>query len=206
MHAASYDKPVIGLVGGIGSGKSLAASMLSEIGCAVIDADRIGHELLSRPAVRQALCQQFGDGILTADGQVDRRALAKAAFADAASHRALNGIVHPLLRKELASRIAEAKAGDAPAIVVDAALLLDTDWHELCDRIVFVDAPPDQRRRRVAETRSWSAEELERRENLQKPLDFKRRIADHILCNNSSESHLRQQVRLMVQQMLRPKQ
>lgn len=197
-------KPVIGLIGGIGSGKSEVAHLLGELGCDVIDADRIGHELLRRPDVLEELVGRFGPGIREADGSIDRPTLAARAFGDAEAHAALNAIMHPPLRAELVGRIEAFYAGSAPAAVLDAALLLETDWHELCDRIVFVDAPYEDRLRRAVASRGWTKEQFEARENCQKALDIKRSRADDVLDNSSSVSHLRRQVRLLYQRVVNP--
>lgn len=197
-------QPVIGLVGGVGSGKSLVASMLHDLGCRIVSADRIGHELLAAPQIIASLTERFGQGILDADGAVDRSAVARIVFGSAEALADLNTIVHPPLKAELTRRIGEYRAdpGFDGAIVLDAALLLDTDWHELCDVIVFVDAPLETRLERVRADRGWSGEELARREKNQKSLDLKRSNSDHIVRNNSSVSHLRQQVCLFYQRIV----
>ncbi len=206
MTQTDQPRRIIGLTGGVGSGKSLVAQMFAELGCPVIDADKVGHALLAKPEIIAALAERFGDGILATDGGVDRQALSAQAFIDDTTVAALNAITHPALRAELVRQIhAPADLNSGPAIVLDAALLLETDWHELCDVLIFVDAPLPDRQRRVAAQRGWPAEELARRENLQKTLDFKRSRSDHILRNNSGVSHLRQQVRLVHHSIVHPK-
>jgi len=199
-------RSVIGLIGGIGSGKSLVAGMLRELGCHVIDADAVGHSLLERPEIVRDLVERFGIAIVGPDGKVVRSVLGSQAFANRESLSRLNRIVHPPLRAELSRRIEEfrADASAGKALVLDAALLLETDWHELCNVLVFVDAPREQRSRRVAQDRGWSAAELDRRENLQKPLDMKRERSLYILENSSSVSRLRRQVRLLYQCLVDP--
>ena len=201
MQSESPSRLVVGLIGGIGSGKSLAAEMFCEQGCDVIDADKIGHALLERQDIVAALVDRFGGDILDGDGRIDRQVLGERAFVDSASIDALNAVIHNPLRLELQRRIAELNHSDPPGglIVVDAALLLETDWHELCDTLVFVDSPYPQRLQRVSQTRHWPEAELTRRENLQKTLDIKRARADHVLRNNSSVSRLQQQVCLLHQ-------
>jgi dephospho-CoA kinase len=204
MGHPSAPQLVIGLIGGIGSGKSMVAQMLSELGCAVIDADKVGHELLANPQIAGQVIERFGVDILDEKGAVSRAVLGERAFADAAALKQLNSIIHKPLKAELERRISLALALKPQAVVLDAALLLETDWHELCDVLVFVESDQPQRLARVAAQRGWSEQELERRENLQKPLDIKRAKADHILVNNSSVSHLRQQVRLLHQRLMHP--
>ncbi|NQU74803.1 MAG: dephospho-CoA kinase [Planctomycetes bacterium] len=197
--------PVVGLVGGVGSGKSLVAKILQELGCVRIDADEVGHMLLACPEIARAVIGQFGPDIVAPGGAIDRALLAERVFADSGSLSRLNEIIHGPLRAELARRIEELRRARA-VIVLDAALLLETDWHRLCDILVYVDAPADQRRRRVAESRGWSSAELARRENFQKSLDKKREKSDYIVGNNSSVSHLREQVRLLYQRLGCPKE
>ena len=167
------------------------------------------RECSSHSETRQGatgLTARFGGDIVGADGAIDRGVLAERAFVDARSLASLDEVMHPPLRAELSRQIDLFRADDRTSvpIVVDAALLLETDWHELCDIVVFVDAGEDCRRRRVAESRGWTAADLARRENLQKPLDIKRQIADYIVGNNSSVSRLRQQVRLLHQRLVNP--
>jgi dephospho-CoA kinase len=182
-------QPVIGLIGGIGSGKSFVAQIFAELGCAVVDADKVGHELLQKPEIIERLTQRFGRDILDADGHIDRAALGEKAFKDKSALDELNSIIH----------------SDRPRpVVLDAALLLETDWHQLCDVLVFVESDLANRLTRVAGQRGWSEAELNRRENLQKPLDMKRAKSDYIVVNNSSVSHLHQQVRLLYQRLMRP--
>ena len=203
MKDPASSRLVVGLIGGIGSGKTLVSNMLQDLGCEVVDADRVGHTLLGEPGVVQALTERFGRDIVGSDGRVDRGVLARRAFADADSLSRLNEVVHRPLRDELARRIkALCEAGTAPAVVLDAALLLETDWHKLCDVLVFVDADEPTRRRRVTHGRGWTEDELTRREKLQKPLDIKREKADHVVENKSSVSRLRQQVRLLYQTLV----
>jgi len=189
-------KPVIGLLGGVGSGKSTAAAEFVRLGCALIDADAIGHEVLRDPAAQAEIRAAFGDGILDPGGRIDRQALAEAAFSDPAGLARLNAISHPRIRRRMEAQIRALQADpDVPAIVLDAALLRETDWHELCTTFVFVDAPADVRARRVAQARGWSGSEWRRREKSQKPLDIKASSADHVIQNSSGLSHLREGIR-----------
>jgi dephospho-CoA kinase len=195
-------KPVIGLLGGVGSGKSAVASELADLGCAVLDADRIGHEVLAEPEVRAELRRWWGDCVIAADGSVDRPAVADIVFADPAERARLNDLTHPRIHARLAERVAALRADPAcPAVVIDAALLLETRWHELCTVFLFVDAPAEVRARRVA-ARGWDRDEWARRENAQKPLDKKAARAEYVLDNSSSLPYLRQQVRSVFQRII----
>lgn len=189
-------KPVIGLLGGIGAGKSTVAAEFVRLGCRLVDADAIGHKLLGDPAVKDEFRRLWGGGVFAASGEVDRAAVAEIAFGSPEGLAGLNAVMHPRMRRRLAERI-EAMQADAgvPAIVVDAAVLLETDWHELCTHFVYVSAPPDVRARRVAQQRGWDRAKWRQRENSQKPLDIKAARAEDVLDNSSSLSCLREQVR-----------
>ena len=179
--------PVIGILGGVGSGKSSVARQVS--GAVVIDADRIGHELLGSQAVRDQIVGEFGESILTADGTIDRSQLAELVFGpdeDAHNHReTLENILHPEIRRVAEHQIRSVPTG-TKCVIVDAALLLEAGWKDVCDAIVFVDTPLSVRQSRVAETRGWNSAELERRERSQMSLKEKRRHADLIVDNSAS--------------------
>jgi len=189
-------KPVIGLLGGIGSGKSTVAAELARLGCAVVDADRIGHELLTDPTVKDRLRALWGEGILDAAGGVSRPAVARRVFGSPEHLAELNALLHPRIRERMIARIAAAQTDPAvQAVVVDAALLLETDWQDLCTCFVFVQAGDGDRAARVARERGWDRAEWQRREKSQKPLDIKAAGADHVIDNSSSLSCLRERVR-----------
>ncbi len=196
-------KPVIGLLGGIGAGKSTVAAELVKLGCGLIDADAIGHKLLNDPEVREELRRLWGEGVFDKSGRVDRKAVSKIVFASPDDLQALNAVTHPRMRRRMAARI-EAMASDPAvvAVVVDAALLLETDWHELCSHFVYVAAPEDLRFQRVARARGWDRAKWQQREKSQKPLDIKASRTEDILDNSSSVSCLREQVRSVLQRIV----
>jgi dephospho-CoA kinase len=187
--------PVIGIVGGVASGKSLAAAALAGQGAVMIDADRLAHEELARDEVREALIERFGDGILSAEGAVDRARLGARVFADAEALAFLNRLVHPAVCRRIVERVEEAVTGGAPAVVIDAALLLENEAiAECCTHIMFVDAPAEHRRRRAQAARGWDEAELVRREAAQMPLEAKRRAADAVVANDGESEDLRRRV------------
>ena len=189
-------KPVIGLLGGVGAGKSTVAAELAALGCGVVDADAVGHQILREPDVKARLAERFGPDILGSDGEIQRPRLAERAFVSAEATAALNAIMHPRMRRRMAERIEVLRADPAiPAVVLDAALLLETDWQELVTHFVFVSAPAEARARRVAEARGWDRSAWAARENSQKPLDIKAASAEYVVDNSSSLSALREQVR-----------
>lgn len=185
---------VIGLVGGIGSGKSAVSRLLARKGARVIDCDAIVGALLDAPSVRRKLVRAFGPGIRGADGRIDRKALADRAFPDAPALRRLERIVHPPTLREIERELARARRDGIAAVVIDAPLLLETGLHRKCGLTVFVDAPARARARRVAERRGWSRGELARREKRQWPLARKRRMCDTVLPNRGSIADLSRQL------------
>lgn len=188
----SRRKPVIGLVGGIGAGKSQVAGILESLGAAVIDSDRLAHEQYSRPAVIATLRGWWGDAVLRPDGSVDRRAVADIVFGNPGELAKLEGLLYPLINAERARLVSEFDEDDAiRAIVIDAPKLYEAGVDRHCDAVIFVDAPESVRLDRVARSRGWTRQELVRRESLQEPLDNKKARADYIIENRSGIEPLR---------------
>jgi dephospho-CoA kinase len=196
--------PVIGLIGGIGGGKSEVAALFKERGAVVIDADAVGHELLTDPAVRGRIVERFGVGVLTGAGRqsgsapaIDRKALGAIVFADQKARRDLESILHPRMRSSFLDAIERevcTGGGTDRFVVLDAAVLLEAGWDDLCDLIVFVDAPLEERMHRVKEQRGWSREMFEARERAQWPGDEKRRRADLVITNDAGVESLQREV------------
>ncbi|MBM4018051.1 MAG: dephospho-CoA kinase [Planctomycetes bacterium] len=191
-------RPVIGLLGGVAAGKSLVASQFAQLGCAVVDADRVVHQLLREPHIRRAVRRRFGPGVMDASGEVDRQALAAAAFADRSSLEALEALVHPETCRRLEAAVAEARRQAVPAVVLDAPLILEKGLDRLCDVLVYVRAPREVRRRRAGRTRGWDAAEVARREATQISLKTKRHRADYTVDNRTSPEHTFEQVRTIL--------
>jgi dephospho-CoA kinase len=188
-------KPVVGLIGGIGSGKSQAAAAFARLGARLISGDELAHQALRQPEVRGRVVARWGAHLLDESGEVQRRRLAAIVFADPAERRALEALVHPWIRGHIRAEVEKALADPGVQLVVlDAAIMLEAGWSELCDRLVYVDAPRELRVRRVAEQRGWTAKEVEAREGAQLPLTEKRVRADHVLDNSASLEHLGRQV------------
>ena len=186
-------RTVIGLTGGIGSGKSTVAAILAGLGAHVIDADKIGHEVY-RPGTEgfARVVAAFGPGVVAADGTIDRRALGAIVFADAAARGRLNAIVHPLIGTELTARLAVAPGG-AP-LVIEAALLLEAGWTPLVDRVWVVSVRPETAIARVVASRGLNRAEVERRLAAQMTDDARRRLADVVIENEGSPEELRARV------------
>ena len=198
-------KPVIGIIGGIGSGKSAVSDELAALGCAVVDADAIGHELLGDRQVQGELRQRWGDLLFTAAGDVDRAILADIVFASRSELDALNGILHPRIGAEMARAVDKARSDESvEAVVLDAALLIEAGWDELCSCVIFVDTPATQRLKRVVEQRRWGQEDWASREKMQISLDIKRSRCDYVIDGSSGVSHLRQQVCKLYPRLIQP--
>lgn len=197
---------VVGLVGGIASGKSQVGKMFESLGGLVIDADKLGHEVLQRPNVANKLSQVFGTTILDGNGQVLRRELGRLVFgeeADSATRRKqLEQIVHPLIHGEALKRLDEARNNPNPpsAVVIDAPLLLEKHWTPMCDVILFIDTPEAVRLER-AQQRGWSQEHFEARERSQLSLDEKRKAATHIISGMLNEETLRSTIIKLLREM-----
>lgn len=184
--------PVLGLIGAIGAGKSTAATAFAERGGRAVDCDRLGHEALGLPEVIDQLVKRWGAGILSGDGTPNRKAIGGIVFADPTERAFLESVVFPaigaLARREMAN------AAEDPAvrfIVLDAATLLEADWGDFCDRIVYVDAAEAIRRERVELRSGWSDTELARRAAAQLSAEVKMARADAVIRNDGSSDDLR---------------
>ena len=188
---------VIGLVGGIASGKSLVAQMLADHGAEVIDADRIAHEVLKARDTRDAIVEHWGAEALGADGEINRAWLAARVFGPderaAVERRQLEAIVHPAIGRAMDEEMSRLRNAKTQAVVIDAPLLMEGGLDEHCDTLVFVAAPAAARATRAA-SRGWSDEEWQRREATQLDLEEKRRQADVVLENDRDLDALRAEV------------
>jgi dephospho-CoA kinase len=194
---------VIGLTGGIGSGKSTVARMLRELGATVIDADAIVHELQAKgePMVDE-IARAFGPGVLTPDGALDRKALGAIVFRDEDARARLNRIVHPPVGAEFARRLAAAIADDVPLVVLDIPLLFEgresgkgsAAARNVQATVVVWVPEPVQIERQIARD-GCTRDEALARVGSQLPLDRKRELADHVIDNSGSLAETERQVR-----------
>jgi dephospho-CoA kinase len=189
--------PVIGLIGGVASGKSVVAAELARLGAAVLDADRAGHEVLALPDVVSAIRQRWGERAFDASGNVDRRAVGRIVFEPGPTGKSelefLEQLTHPRIGELLMRQVAGLSAGGARALVLDAPVMEKSGWYGLCDRIVFVDAPRDVRLAR-ARQRGWTEEDFAAREGAQESLEKKQGRADFVVDNSGSLTETRAQV------------
>ncbi|MCE2473540.1 MAG: dephospho-CoA kinase [Anaerolineae bacterium] len=186
------DKTIIGLTGNIAVGKSLALGALAELGAAVIDADQVAHQVLLRGgAAYEAVLAAFGRGILGADGEIQRGALADVVFADPAQLRRLEAITHPAIRLEIDRRIRGAKAD---VLVIEAIKLLEGDLKNAVDAVWVVDASRENQLQRLTVERGMSPAEARRRIDGQNSQADKLRQADTIIVNDGSAADTRAQI------------
>jgi dephospho-CoA kinase len=182
---------VVGICGGIGSGKSSAARAFERLGARVIDADRIAHQVLMEPEVRVAVRARFGEAVMRG-GEVNRGALAQAVFGESKSHdearAALQAIVHPPILARIEAELQRIRASASPpaVVVIDAPLLTETPLKTASDEIVFVESPETMRMARTKTERNWAAEHHRAREKAQASLDARRRSATQVLVNDGT--------------------
>lgn len=188
---------LIGLLGGIASGKSFVAQEFARLGAGVLDADRAGHDALRDPEIQTAVRNRWGNHVFTAEGEVDRAALGRIVFAPgergAAELRYLESLTHPVIGRLVAEQARQMAEKGVPAIVLDAPVMMKAGWDKICDKIVYVDASHDVRLAR-AKARGWTDDEFRRREATQEALDVKRSRADVVFDNSTSPEAIRTQV------------
>ncbi len=196
-------KPVVGLVGGIGAGKSRVAAGLARRGGRVVAGDPAGHEALRQPAIREKIVARWGRAMLDAAGEIDRRKLGAIVFADPMARGELEAIVRPWIGERLRVQITEAQSAPTTLFVVlDAAVMLEAGWREACDLLVYVHAPRAVRLARLAEQRGWSAIEVSARERAQMSLAEKANRADVAVDNSGSPEDLEPQLDRLVQRLM----
>jgi len=207
LPAARSDRargaPVIGLAGGIGSGKSEVSRALAEAGCVVTHSDDDVREVLRRKEVRETLVGWWGRSVVGADGEIDRGAVARIVFSDEDSRRRLEALVHPLVEVQRKKMWEEAaRRGPVAAFVIDAPLLFEAGLDRKCDAVIFVESDESTRLARVKAGRGWDAAELARREKNQWPLETKRERSDYVIVNNEDVAALRRRIRLTLDEIL----
>jgi len=206
MSKPSPQSLVLGVLGGIASGKSAVARLLAGADGVVIDADRLAREVLDSAPVRAQVAQALGADLLQPDGALDRARLARRVFDDPAARRKLESLTHPRVRARVRGLLDEARARGVPRIVLDVPLLLENDGqHGLvaeCDALVFVDADVRAREARAQASRGWAPGEVARREAAQMPLETKRERADHVLRNAGGLAELERDVARLLAHIL----
>ena len=186
---------VVGLTGGIGTGKSEVTRALAELGASVIDADRVGHEAY-RPhkGIWQEVVQAFGEGILQPDGEVDRKALGTIVFSQPDARTKLNGIMHPWMAKEIERQIDQMRHDGVEVVGLEAALLIEAGWQRLVDELWVTTADEDEAVRRVSRRSGLTEEQVRGRMATQMPVSQKIEQADVVIDNSGNLEDLQRRV------------
>jgi transcription termination factor Rho len=200
------EKPVVvlGVTGGIGSGKSTVAQKLAAMGAILVDADKIASSLLGDRKVKEEIVEEFGESVLDGHGSVYKTYLAHAAFESKKNLEKLNKIMHPRIKTEMKSQVekvekALAKKGKADkekeVVVIDAPLLFEAGLDQICEATLFVDTDLETRLKRTEEQRGWTKDELERREGFQESPEKKKKKATFVLSNIQALEKLDEQIK-----------
>ena len=194
---------ILGILGGVGSGKSTVAGLLAELGAEVLDADRIAHEVLEEDNVKDTIRGWWGDEVFDETGHIDRAAIAERVFREDAERRRLERLVHPRVGERINRGIdafLEEEDGSR-LLVLDIPLLADSPIREHCDEMIFIETDSAQRQIRTR-VRGWSGDELKRRESAQSPISSKRKLATRVLDNRTGMPELRRQVEELYESLL----
>ena len=186
---------VIGLTGGILSGKSTISGMLAEKGAVVIDADKIGHEAYKpRSSTWQELRDAFGDGILKKSGEIDRKRLGEIVFADPQALERLNKIVHPRMHEMIRVEIERLRGEGVAVVVLEAAVLIEASWTDLVDEVWVAVAPEEVVIKRLQNRGGLSEEQARARIRSQLPTEERAKHADIIIDTDCKLSEVRARV------------
>ena len=193
----------VGLTGGVASGKSTVAALLTELGAVVVDADQLAREVVEpgTPGL-EAVVGEFGDTVLTHDGRLDRPALGAVVFGDEAARRRLEGILHPLIRERAAQIEAAARPG--ALVVHDIPLLVETGQAADFDAVLVVDVPVETQVERMVRERGWTDEDARARIAAQADREERRAVATHVIDNTGTRDDLRDRVTEVVAAMATP--
>jgi len=190
---------VVGLTGGIASGKSTVSRMFEALGARIIDADRIARDIVE-PGQESfsRIVKRFGRDILLPDGSIDRENLGRIVFDDSEARSALNSITHPAIIAEIASRVATYIEQDAPLVLIDAALLFESGAKgSYMGEVILVTADEEVQIERIVRRDGLSREAADKRIAAQMPLDEKKRLADHVIDNSGSLDETERQVKVL---------
>lgn len=188
-------KPIIGILGGISSGKSTVAKELEKLGCGVVDADKIAKDMLFNEDVKKEIAAVFGNAVFDSAGNIDKPKLSEAVFNDPKAVSTINGIIHPRVMQKTESLIEQYQSqGGIKAVVLDIPLLMEVGWEKRCDKLIFVACDEQIRLKRAAKKGVLDEKLLKKRENFQISLDKKQKISHYILNNNDDLSELTKQI------------
>ena len=193
---------VIGVTGAPGSGKTTVGRMFADVGAEIVSLDAIGHELLDEDDVREEIRRTFTSGVCRIlDGKISRKKLAGVVFANPTELGKLNRILHPRMVDRVNVRLTQWRhdrpKDGASGFVIEGALLIEMGLVDLCDRVVLVTAPREERLGRLSRARGWDADELARREQPQLDEDTRRAKADAVVENVGDIDEIRNRVKTL---------
>lgn len=188
---------VVGLTGGIGSGKSAASAQFELLGKPIIDADVVAREVVEPGELAlDKIEEKFGPTILAENGTLDRANLRKAVFSDIKSREWLEQLLHPIIRTRIMEKI-ESYHGRTPYLILASPLLLETDQHKMVDHIIVMDVPESLQIQRVASRDNNDVEQIKRIMEAQLSRDARLALADTVLDNSTTLEHLKNQIKLI---------
>jgi dephospho-CoA kinase len=181
---------ILGLTGGIGSGKTHVAKIFKRLGAKLIEADKIAYNIVNKPQIKRTLLEWYGYCLIKNNGQINRKKLAEVSFKNPENINRLNNLTHPYVKREIHNQLKQLnnnfRSKKIGIVVIDAPLLLETGLDKLCDYILFIEASYQTRLKRVLASRKWDNAEIKRRERYQIDLLRKQSKADFIINNNAS--------------------
>jgi len=182
----SRKKYIIGIIGAVGAGKSTVAAEFARLGCGIVRADELNHELLMRSEIIERLVGWWGVGILKPDGRIDRSIVADIVFENDVELKKLTDLVHPLIEHRIERLIHIYQEDTAiKAVILDVPLLIEADLLKFCDFVIFVKTNEQNREKRLKNNRHWTPQRIKIIENLQISLDFKEKMSEYTINNNS---------------------
>ena len=186
----------VGLTGGIATGKSAVGRMFVELGCHLIDADRIVHRLFEPgQAVYKAVVQEFGDSIIASDGTIDRKVLGDIVFEDPQVREKLNSLVHPATIQYQQDWLLELEGSDPQGIgIVEAALMIEVGTYRNYDKLIVAACPPELQKQRLRSRSGLSGEQIDARIRAQMPMEEKVKYADYVIDTSGDLAATRSQV------------
>ena len=189
----------VGLTGGLASGKTFVGHALRDLGCHLIEADELGHQVLLPGAeAYDAVIHTFGDAILDDNRHIDRHKLSELVFGNPELLAKLSSLVHPPVAQRQADAIAAiAKTDPAAIVVVEAAILVETGSYKKFDRLVVVVCTPEQQMERALKRGAYTREEVLARLSRQLPLEEKLRVADYVIDTSDTKENTLEQVRTL---------
>ena len=194
---------VIGLTGGISSGKSTVSRFLGELGAVIIDADRVGHDALKDPGIRQEIVDAFGEQVLGADGHIDRSKLGKMVFNAPEALKLLNGIMHTRMHDIIKALLEDYRGQGAGVVVLEAPLLVEAGWTSSVDEVWVTVSPESAVLKRLGERSGLSEAETLARIRSQISSDARVKHADVIIDNDGSLGELKTKVKELWQKLKR---